>query len=302
VRLFSPMYQGQLTPAQLIDRYDLACRPVRDLLVDYLRERQPGVDFTTLTTMATTLGLRFWKDLENHHPGISSLRLAPDVAAAWKQRIQTKTTRSTSHDGDLVEIKTARKHIAGCLITVRAFYLDIAQWAAEDPARWAPWAVPCPIRADDVQSRKERSHRKSRMDQRTRERLPVLPALTAHVERARKNAAELLEAAQNTSPGQEFTAAGQRLLRPVLTKPGLRIWVDDPSTGQRRDLTREEDNAFWTWAAVEVLRETGIRLEELTELSHHSLVQYKTPATGQTIPLLQIAPSKLDEERLLGVD
>ena len=37
---------GQRTPEQLIDRYQLACRPVRDLLVDYLRERQPALDYT----------------------------------------------------------------------------------------------------------------------------------------------------------------------------------------------------------------------------------------------------------------
>lgn len=36
---------GQLTPAELIDRYKPACRPVRDLLVDYLRERQPAIDY-----------------------------------------------------------------------------------------------------------------------------------------------------------------------------------------------------------------------------------------------------------------
>lgn len=36
---------GQRTPKKLIDRYQLACRPVRDLLVDYLRERQPGLDY-----------------------------------------------------------------------------------------------------------------------------------------------------------------------------------------------------------------------------------------------------------------
>ena len=46
---------------------------------------------------------------------------------------------------------------------------------------------------------------------------------------------------------------------------------------------------------------TGIRVEELTELSHHSLVQYRTPATGQLIPLLQIPPSKTDEKRLLVI-
>jgi len=36
------------------------------------------------------------------------------------------------------------------LAAVRAFYLDIAQWAMEDPARWGPWAAPCPIRAEDL--------------------------------------------------------------------------------------------------------------------------------------------------------
>jgi len=72
-------------------------------------------------------------------------------------------------------------------------------------------------------------------------------------------------------------------------------------TGTRRDLGREEEYAFWAFAAVEVLRATGIRIEELTELSHHSLVQYRLPTTGEVVPLLQVAPSKTDAERLLLV-
>ena len=80
-----------------------------------------------------------------------------------------------------------------------------------------------------------------------------------------------------------------------------RTWAEDPGGGKRRDLTLEEHKAFWAWAAVEVLRHTGIRIEELTELSHHSLVQYRLPATGELIPLLQIAPSKTDTERLLVI-
>jgi hypothetical protein len=43
---------GQLSPAQLIDRYAIACRPVRDLLVAYLAERQPMLDHTTLRNLA----------------------------------------------------------------------------------------------------------------------------------------------------------------------------------------------------------------------------------------------------------
>ena len=52
---------------------------------------------------------------------------------------------------------------------------------------------------------------------------------------------------------------------------------------------------------MEVLRTTGVRAEELLELNHHSLVQYRLPTTGQIVPLLQILPSKTDTERLLVV-
>ena len=146
-----------------------------------------------------------------------------------------------------------------CLTVVRAFYLDIAHWATEDPARWGPWVVPCPIRLEEASHTKERQHRKSRMDQRTREQMPVLPVLVAAVDRRRRETAQRLAAAQQTAPGQEFTSAGQRLRRSVTTRhAGARIWAEDPQAGQRRDLTLEEHRGFWTWVTVEVLRATGI--------------------------------------------
>ena len=72
---------GQRTPEELIDRHQLACRPIRDLLVDYLRERQPAIDYGSLEQLARRLGM-FWADLEPHHPGIDSLHLPADVADA----------------------------------------------------------------------------------------------------------------------------------------------------------------------------------------------------------------------------
>ena len=42
-------------------------------------------------------------------------------------------------------------------------------------------------------------------------------------------------------------------------------------------------------------------MEELLQISHHSLIQYRLPTTGELVPLLQIVPSKTDEERLLVV-
>ncbi|UQX09888.1 site-specific integrase [Candidatus Mycobacterium methanotrophicum] len=88
-------------------------------------------------------------------------------------------------------------------------------------------------------------------------------------------------------------------------RPGTssaRLWAENLNTGKRRELIHEEASAFWGWVAIEVLRHTGIRAEELTELSHHSLVQYRTPDSGELIPLPSIAPSKFDQERLLVID
>jgi integrase len=301
VRMFSPLFAGRLPVEQLVDRYQLACRPIRDLLVDYLRERQPAIDYNTLTALATALVLWFWKDLERHHPGIDSLRLSPEVAAAWKQRIRTRTVRSRNDSGEIVETTVERDGAAEVLMTVRSFYLDLAQWALDDPARWGPWAVPCPIRTTDVQHKRMKSRRKARMDQRTRDRMPVLPILAQAVDRERKAAAARVESARKAQPGESFTIEGVTLQLAQLARHSPRVWAEEPATGRRRDLTREEDNAFWAWAAVEVLRMTGVRVEELTELSHHSLVQYRTPTTRELVPLLQIPPSKTDEERLLVI-
>jgi integrase len=295
--------RGQPSCEQLIDRYKIACRPVRDVLVDYLRERQPSVDFSSLQRFAYLLGKLFWADLEAHHPGIGSLKLPRDVAAAWKQRVMTRTRTTTGPGGEQVTLSSTRLDGRSVLSAVRAFYLDIAEWADDDPARWGPWAVRCPVSASDVSHKKDRSRRKSRMDQRTRERLPVLPALVSWVEAERARTAELLAAAAATAPGELFsTGTGHRLRRTVMkTQTTGRVRAEDAQTGQRRDVTFEEHRGFWTWAMVEVLRHTGIRIEELTELSHHSLIQYRLPGTGELIPLLQIAPSKTDAERLLVI-
>ena len=80
----------------------------------------------------------------------------------------------------------------------------------------------CPVSASDVSHKKDRSQRKSRMDQRTRERLPVLPALVSWVAAERGRTAGLLAAAEPARPGQLFTAAGVTLRRAVDEDPDHR--------------------------------------------------------------------------------
>ncbi len=295
--------QGQLSCSALIDRYGLECAPVRDLLVEYLAERRPALDYASLHKLSYTLGRLFWRDLELHHPGISSLGLPADVARRWKERITTKTMRVVGTDGVVSRASVPRVNAVDHLMTVRAFYLDLTEWAVEDPGRWAPWVHPCPVSATEIApQRKARAQRKSRMDQRTRERLPVLPALVAYVQDAAAAAAEALAAGSAASPGALFSARGGTLRRAVTRHGSVgKVWAEEPATGRRRDLGLEEHRAFWTWAAVEVLRHTGVRIEELAELSHHSFVEYTLPERGEVVPLLHIVPSKTDTERLLVI-
>ena len=291
---------GQRTVEELVDRYQVACRPVRDLIVSYLAERQPAVDYATLVALSYQLVRCFWADLERHHPGIDSLRLPGEVAAAWKQRLRTRTKTITAVTGEKTMVEVERLDYLDTLSSVRGFYLDLAEWALHDPARWGPWVAPCPVAPSELERRKHLRRRKARMDARTRDRLTVLPALASATARWRDDSQALLAAARQAGPGQEFTTAGLTLIRSNRPKAAPRnIWAHDPATGSQRLLNREEEHAFWAWAIIEVLRLTGIRVEELLELSHHSLVQYQLPGTGELIPLLQIAPSKTDAERLL---
>ncbi len=283
---------GQRTPAELVGKYGLQSEPMRELFTSYLAERAAELDYASLVQMANTLCGLFWRDLEQHHPGLASLHLDAEVAAAWKDRLKQVRDQDGRPVGDRATVRSQ-------LLIVRAFYLDIAQWAAEDPSRWAECTAPCPIKASECSMVKERKHRKAAMDQRTRARLPVLPALVRTADQQRKATRARLDAALPAAPGQVFEVHGEKLLR----RPAVagRIYVTDLATGRRRDLTFEEERAFWGWAIIEVLRATGVRAEELVELSHHSFAAYKLPSTGEIVPMLQIAPSKTDAERLLLV-
>ena len=246
---------GQRTVGELVDRYPVACRPVRDLIVDYLRERQPSIDYVTLKNRAYELARCFWADLEQHHPGIDSLRLSPEMAAAWKQRLRT-----ANQDGHLRREEDRRGGGAAQLPRRACPASGASTWTWPN----GRWKIPhaggrgwrrAPVSADDLDRRKAVRRRKARMDARTRDRLPVLPVLVSAAGQWRRDALALLEAGRQARPGEEFTAAGQTLIRSVRphASPG-NIWAHDPAGGRHRLLNREEEHAFWAWAAIEVLR------------------------------------------------
>lgn len=292
---------GQLNTTELVGQRRIQSKPVRDMLIRYLDERRPGLDFSSFRQLVSTLAGTFWADIEHHHPGIDTIDLPPDVAAAWKERLAfTSGTRGP---------KRPRRGRLEILARVRTFYLDIQEWAHEDPD-WVPWAVRCPIHRSELEGVAKRNRaRTAEVHQRIRERLPHLPALVDAAERHREDQAALLDTAHQTPAGETFQHAGTTYRRTNYrwdTRSASQhgpdaVLVTNENTGERIELIRNEEDAFWAWAIIETLRHTGIRIEELLELTHLALISYRLPETGEIVPLLQIVPSKSNEERLLLV-
>lgn len=303
---------GQLTIEELVDRYDVASRPIRDLFVTYLYERRPAMDYVSIRSLTSKLVLLFWRDLEIHEPGIDSLHLSDEVARRWKTRLSGPVLYGNNRVGK------KREDPYSILMAVRAFYADLSHWALEDPARWAAWAAPSPVDSRDIAGMtKARTKSRSRIHQRIRELAPLLPRLADAARTNRAKTKAVLDAGTAALPGESFTAAGTTLWRVDMvndpTKGGRarrgQVYVEAPERNpgsdrakdKRRNLTLEADRAFWAWALVEVLRHTGARIEEVLEITHRSFISYRLPSTSEVIPMLQITPSKTDKERLLVV-
>ncbi|MFI1868894.1 tyrosine-type recombinase/integrase [Streptomyces jumonjinensis] len=290
------VYRGQLTTTQLVDRYSIQHHGVRQLLIDYLTRRRAGTDYTSITALARQLASTFWAKIEKINPGQQDLALSTEVYDQWREAIKR---------WDRDERRT-RADDSGILLAVRALYLDLHSWAIDEPEQWAQWVVPCPIRPKELKGfakRKREIHQ--RMSDRIRVRQPLLPTLVAHVEGRYEALTGLLKKARAVELGATFEYDGHSYRRTDSDRdrtwaksqeePPVRVIDED---GQVLNVTLTEDTAFWEWASLEILRHSGIRVEELCELTHLSIRQYRRP-NDEVIALLVIAPSKSERERVI---
>ena len=139
---------------------------------------------------------------------------------------------------------------------------------------------------------------------------PLLARFVAHVREHRDATARLLAAAGACRQGETFECDGAtfRRQRHRISAAEQRAGTTEPVTVRRIDGPSRkllncrllEDRAFWAWAVTEILRLTGLRCEELIELTHVSIRRHRM-ADDREILLLQIAPSKQDRERVIPV-
>ncbi|WP_218107610.1 tyrosine-type recombinase/integrase [Micromonospora peucetia] len=288
------MLRGQLSTAELVDRYPIVHQGVRQLLIDYITRRRAETDYATINNLARSLTHHFWEKIEDLNPGQADLRIDPQTYEVWREQLRTRDDGQPRGNADDI------------LIAVRSFYLDLHTWAAEEPDRWALWIAPCPVAQTEFRGGGQRRRRiEERSADRTRVRQPLLPVLVAHVEQRHQHAKTLLEKATATPENGVFTVAGKTYRRYLSTADRKRarheqrpVRAVDEATCKVIHVSALEEATFWEWAIVETLRHSGVRIEELTELSHLSIRQYQR-ANGEVIALLVIAPSKMDRERVI---
>ncbi|SCE24635.1 Phage integrase family protein [Streptomyces sp. DvalAA-43] len=169
------------------------------------------------------------------------------------------------------------------------------------------WAAPNPVPHTLTRGYGARARKRTELvHARVRTLQPLLAVLVEHVDADLVSARKLLTRVKEVQPGEEFTCDGRRYRRPwtrhdqqhTLWDGEAPLRCHDAETGEAVNAGLREDEAFWTWAIVHVLRLTGVRIEELMELTHLSIRQYQRP-NGELIGLLVVAPSKNDRERVI---
>ncbi len=288
-------YHGPRSVAEMVDRHQISSTGVRDLLVDYITRRSVDIDYTTTDALAQGLAGLFWATIEKISPSQRDLRLSQATYEQWKARV------SVLPDGK------ARKNVDALQLAIRSFYLDLQSWAITEPERWARWAVPCPVRDSELRGHGSRRRRVvERMADRTRQRQPLLLMLAEHVDQHHRDLQGLLDAALAAAPGEHFPHQGRTYRRTnsrhdqdrAKAEGTTPARVTGQADGRTFNVALGEDRAFWEWAITETLRHSGIRIEELCELTHLSIRQYRRP-NGEVAALLVIAPSKTDRERVI---
>jgi site-specific recombinase XerD len=155
------------------------------------------------------------------------------------------------------------------LISVRTFFADICGWASEPGSPFASLAPPTvPLTRHDLMGAGFKSNRQDSANR--------ITATVLDLEREMPNIRALaFRSWQQTKAAAAVQDAGQRV-------------------------KRSEIDAFWTWAVLELLVQSGLRVEEATELTALDILKRRTK-DGRVYYMLHVKPSKYDRARVIPI-
>jgi site-specific recombinase XerD len=260
--------RGRLSAAEMVDRAKIPAR-FREVTIRYLDECAARLvpAYGTLRSKAIALG-HWWTYVATVHADVGACR---DVRARhargfieWAKDRARKGKRRASHGDNTFERGTAHVWVQ----QVRLFFADLSCWSADEDAPLAGMAPPLsPLGRHDLTSLepgKIRKQTQARMTITVLELERELPKIRAFALR-RWHEARL---------AKKPTERGRRL--------------------------GEETSTFWDWALLELLVQSGLRIEEACELTTLDVLRRQLP-DGRRYYLLHVKPSKFDRARVVPI-
>ena len=241
----------------------------RPVTVEYMTAYSQRVsnNYSTVRTKIRSLAY-FWEYLDERHPDVTECRqILPHQArgfVSWALAKARTVQRSTSRKG--TEDRTTTYD---WMVDVRTFFTDLCTWGTEPGSPLAQhMPVAIPLTSHDLNSggfAAARARTTARMTATVMDLTREIPNIRAYALRAWHESAEYLAA------------------------------DPDDATAIRR-----ERNRFWDWALLELLLTSGLRVEEVSELTTLDVLKRRLP-DGQMYYLLHVKPSKYDRARVIPI-
>jgi integrase len=259
--------RGQKSVHELVEIADIPER-FREVTALYLATYETRISDVYVTRRHKVIALaHFWRFLAQRYPEVrGSAEVSPAQARSY---IPCAIERAREVRRGRAADDATRITAHSRLVDVRTFFSDICTWATEPDspfAVFAPRTVPL-TRHDLVNIGFE----KARKQQTARTTATVLdleremPNLRSHASRIWRESQTALKNAPSDSSAKAVEAA-----------------------------------AFWDWALLELLLQSGLRIEEASELTALDILKRRLP-DGSLYYMLHIKPSKFDRARVIPI-
>ena len=262
------MRSRRLTPAELAERSRIPER-FRPAHVLYLEVYQDRISNVYATTRHKHNSLEhFWCFIDERFPevgGCSEIRPAHARAYIPEAIALARRVQRGPRAGEREDRSTAMQW----LTNIRCFFADVCTWGAEEGSPFeqhAPAAVP--LERHDLRNigfEKVRRRAQAQTAEKVIDLEREIPKMRALAIRRWDDA----EQALNAAPPTRATRIG-------------------------------ETEAFWDWAVLELLLQSGLRIEEASELTTLDVLRRRHP-DGRTYYMLHVKPSKFDRARVIPI-
>jgi integrase len=259
--------RGQKSIQELVEIANIPER-FREVTALYLATYETRISNVYVTRRHKVIALaHFWRFLAQHYPEVrTSADVLPAQARAYiSVAIERAREVRRGRAGDDATRITAH----AWLVNIRTFFADICTWATEPDspfASLAPRTVPL-TRHDliNIGFDKARKQQTARTTATILDLEREIPKLRAYASRTWHES----QAALKVAPGNSSAKAS-------------------------------EAAAFWDWALLELLLQSGLRIEEASELTTLDILK-RSLSNGSLYYLLHVKPSKFDRPRVIPI-